>query len=118
VIALDIHPTARAAAGLDMPVRPIDPPLDGVNLLPHLDGASDKPPHEALFWRLGDQQAVRKGNFKLVRDRTADEWLTDLAADEGESQNLASNRPDVLTELGEALAQWERQLSQPLWPRR
>src|SRR5205085_1332754 len=48
VIQLDIHPTALAAAGLE--IKP-EWKLDGANLLPFLAGENQQPPHEALYWR-------------------------------------------------------------------
>lgn len=45
VIQLDILPTALAAAGVDAGK---EWKLDGVDLLPHLTGKNDKPPHDAL----------------------------------------------------------------------
>jgi arylsulfatase A-like enzyme len=68
VIQLDIMPTAVAAAGGSMPT---DRPIDGVNLLPYLTGKESKSPHEVLFWRMGPQAAVRKGDWKLVRHEGA-----------------------------------------------
>ena len=71
VIQLDVLPTVLAAAGVK--VEP-EWKLDGVNLLPYLKGEIAEPPHAALFWRLGEQTAVREGDWKLVRyDRIADE---------------------------------------------
>ena len=41
--------------------------LDGVNLLPYLDGKNSAAPHDALYWRFGEQMAIRRGDWKLVR---------------------------------------------------
>ena len=63
VIQLDVQPTALAAAGVE-----IDPrwKLDGVDLHPHITGKTKTKPHESLYWRLGDQFAIRHGDWKLV----------------------------------------------------
>ena len=55
--------------------------LDGVNLLPHLTGETEAPPHEALYWRFGPQWAIRKGNWKLLQAQEAhlDEILSTIA---------------------------------------
>ncbi len=66
-IQLDITATALAAAN----VKAED--LDGVDLLPYLDGQKTEAPHEALYWRFGQQMAIRAGDYKLVRyDSNAD----------------------------------------------
>src|SRR3989442_15745910 len=56
--------TAITAAGVE--VKP-EWKLDGVDLMPYLTGQRSGSPHEALYWRLGDQMAIRSGNYKLVK---------------------------------------------------
>jgi arylsulfatase B len=112
IIALDILPTALAAARGKLPE---DGKTDGVNLLPYLTGGNAKPPHALLFWRLGSQAAVRKGNWKLLRNGNDGVQLFDLAADIGETDNLADRRPDLAKELEIALQRWNAQLAKPLW---
>src|SRR5204863_4875933 len=68
MIQLDILPTALAAAGVD--VKP-DWHLDGINLLPHLTGQKSEVPHDTLYWRFGQQMAIRRGDWKLVKYDTA-----------------------------------------------
>ena len=64
VTALDIFPTVLAATGVAAP----DKQLDGVNLLPFLNGESNDAPHETLYWRYSDGAgyAVRHRDDKLV----------------------------------------------------
>ena len=70
VIQLDLHATALAAAGVE--AKP-EWKLDGVNLLPFLTGEKSGAPHDALYWRFGEQMAIRMGDYKLVRyDSNAD----------------------------------------------
>jgi len=106
VIALDFLPTALAAADSTAPGN-----LDGVNLLPFLTGEKDTAPHDTLFWRSGGpggNNAVRRGNWKLVRLGKAAPELYDLAADIGESKNVAAEHPQVVQELVTAIAEWEK----------
>lgn len=50
VSAADIMPTALAAAGIDLSAEK-EKPLDGVNLLPYLNGKADNAaPHQYLWW--------------------------------------------------------------------
>ena len=112
VIALDMFPTAVAAAGGSMPT---DRKIDGVNLLPYLKGEKKEPPHEMLFWRMGTRRAMRKGNWKLVKLGAQPPELYHLARDVGEKKNLAAQKPEIVSELSEALAKWEGELREPLW---
>ncbi|GAB4135649.1 MAG: sulfatase-like hydrolase/transferase [Thermogutta sp.] len=108
VSALDVAATLAALAAL--PVTPGD--LDGVNLVPHLTGEIDKPPHDALCWRWIAQSAIREGNWKLLRggDR---EYLYDLASDLEEKHNLAAIHPDIATRLRAKLQAWSDELKPP-----
>jgi arylsulfatase A-like enzyme len=120
VIQLDVLPTALAAAGI--PPGPGDK-LDGADLLPHLTGKAAGPPHDALFWRFGEQMAVRKGDWKLVRYgpnanlQAGESWpkLYNLAEDVGESNDLAAKHPEKVKELQSAWDRWNAGNVKPLW---
>lgn len=65
VIPLDAFATALGAAGVAMPAGKA---YDSVNLLPHLTGETESPPHERLFWRLRTKDfAVREGSWQKSR---------------------------------------------------
>jgi arylsulfatase A-like enzyme len=112
VISLDVLPTAVAAAGGALPA---DRAIDGVNLLPYLKGEKEGPPHDALFWRFGQQSAIRKGNWKLAKIRDQAPELYDLAADIGEKTDLSAQKPEVVKDLTDAWAKWNAELKDPLW---
>jgi hypothetical protein len=61
------------------------------------------------------RQAVRKGDWKLVRMEEGVEELFNLAEDLGETNNLAAERPDKLRELTQAFNEWSAQMAEPLW---
>ena len=86
-----------------------------MNLLPHLTGETSDSPHDLLYWRMGDQFAVRKGNWKLVRNDEKSAQLYDLAADIGETTSLASRHPETLKDLESAWKAWNDTLADPLW---
>ncbi len=123
-IQLDLHATALAAAGVA--VKP-DWKLDGVNLLPFLSGEKSGAPHDALYWRFGEQMALRTGDFKLVRyDSNADTQtgrsepvtaarLYNLRDDIHEDKDLAAVLPDKLKELQAKWDAWNATLVKPLW---
>jgi arylsulfatase A-like enzyme len=121
VIQLDLHTTILAAAGVEVK---LEWKLDGVNLLPYLSGDKQGSPHDALYWRFGQQMAIRSGAWKLVRyDTTVDTGtvgtspsrLYNLATDIGEATDLAATQPDKLKELQAKWDAWNVTLVKPLW---
>ena len=115
VSSLDLLPTLLRAAGGSLPTNR---PYDGVDLMPYLTGKESGRPHEILFWRNGDNAAVRKGDWKLWRTSDGHVWLYDLANDVGEENNLAEERPEVVKQLQSELDKWEKTLAEPKWPTR
>jgi len=115
VSALDLFPTALAAAGeRGSPGKP----LDGVDLTPFLTGANRLPPHDSLHWRVigGQGYAVRQGRYKLVkRAATGRTELFDLEVDPNERRDIALERPQVLAELQRLHERWNAQMIPPLW---
>ena len=113
VISLDILPTAIAASG-----NPIDKEwhLDGVNLLPYLTGEKQDPPHEFLFWRFLWHHAVRKGDWKLVKQRDhSSVELYNLARDIGEQNDLSANYPEIVKELQTIYDNMSDAMMPPQW---
>lgn len=112
VIQLDFQPTALAAAGVDAK----NANFDGVNLLPHLKGEANAAPHDTLYWRFGEQMAIRHGNYKLVKAVGNDKReLYDLSADIGESKDLSAAKPDVVKDLTSRYDAWNKTLVAPAW---
>ena len=113
VIQLDIHATAMAVAGIT-PTPAMR--LDGVDLLPYFTGKTTGAPHEALYWRFGQQTAIRKGDWKLVKHNQGKALeLYNLAADIGESKDLAKAEPAKFAELKADWDKWNAELVKPLW---
>ncbi|MCI0492596.1 MAG: sulfatase [Planctomycetes bacterium] len=121
VIQLDILPTALASAGVQ-----IDPAwkLDGVDLLTYLSGDAPEQPHEALCWRLGQQMAIRQGDWKLLRsvsqangaaNKATRAQLYNLADDIGEQHDLSQQQPEQAAALQAAWDDWNAANVAPSW---
>ena len=116
VSALDILPTAGAAAGIATNAN-----VDGVNLLPQLTGEATAVPHASLYWRFGPQRAIRQGQWKLVDWRDFVEkknsgWqLYDLSQDIGEQHDLVAQHPQLVAQLSQSWNAWDAQNIAPLW---
>lgn len=91
----DLLPTFCAAAGAETPKD-----VDGLDLL-------GPKRHEHLYWEFpsgGGQQALRLGNWKGFRNGLQKGELTplqlyDLAADVGETTDLAAKHPEVVAKI-------------------
>ncbi|HDS07207.1 MAG TPA: DUF4976 domain-containing protein, partial [Bacteroides sp.] len=97
----DFLPTACDIAGI-----PVPPRMDGISFLPVLRG-QEQPRHESLYWEFmeqGGKQAVRKGNWKLVRNQVISEppgtvELYDLGEDPAETKDVSHEHPEKVQEL-------------------
>ncbi len=95
--------TASILAATNTPV-PADARLDGINLLPILEGRSPQV-ERTLFWRTPTQKAVRKGDWKLLANGPL-LFLFNLRDDIGERTDLASQRIDLIRQLRPLIAAW------------
>ena len=113
----DVYATAAAAAGVPLPD---DRKMDGVDLVPFVDGTAEGVPHETLFWTQAYYRVVLHQGWKLTRDGPNDEflWLFDLNEDPTEQRNLAEDRPDKVRELDALLAAHLAEQVPPLWDSR
>ncbi len=111
VISLDVVSTVLSAAGI---TAPPERPLDGVNLVPYLMGSTGDPPHRALYWRFGPEEAIRKGDFKWVRHRgQVEPMLFNLASDIGEKTDLSGEMPEIMADLAADYAKWSAAMMEP-----
>lgn len=113
VIQLDILPTALAAAGgTPQP----EWKLDGTNLLPLLEGKTDKLDRDALYWRFGVQYAVRQGDWKLVKAGLSQPvQLFNLKDDRNEKNDLAAAQPEKAKSLQSLWDAWNARNLPPRW---
>ncbi|MGI6238141.1 MAG: sulfatase [Christensenellales bacterium] len=110
--SMDLFPTVLEAVGV-----PHQKELDGVSLLPHLINGTPLPVRD-LYWEMDGQTAMRRGDMKLVlngqlvelQQPRAEVFLSNLAADPGERQNLANEMPELAEEMRDAALTWRTAL--------
>jgi len=104
----DVLPTLCDVANIAIPNG-----VDGKSFLPTLLGQEGQQAHEYLYWEFyeaGGKQAIRKGDWKLVklnlrdRDRVVETELYQMSTDMSEIKNVAGKHLDIVEEL-EALLQ-------------
>lgn len=114
VIQLDLLPTFIAAAGgtVDSAWK-----LDGINLMPFLTGRDKGRPHQTLYWRFGEQWAIRDGDWKLVASRVDGNRprLINLAQDIGEANDLSAAEPQKHSALMAKWKEWNAEQKPALW---
>jgi arylsulfatase A-like enzyme len=112
MIQMDLTATALALAGL----KP-DPawPMDGVNLMPSLEGGAGEP-HPMLGWDYENQWAIRKGPWKLVfagpeKGRKQPlPALYDIAKDPSETSDVSAQHPALVTQLEAEWRAWSKEV--------
>ena len=108
--ALDIFATSfKAAGGIQTPK-----PLDGIDLVPFLNGRVGDP-HDTLCWRKLEGKAVRSGDWKMIITEGLDPMLYNLDKDISERNNIAESKPEVVEQLRKKLTEWESEMITPKW---
>ena len=108
VIGSDVFPTMLGIAGVKVPT---DRTLDGVDMLPALEGKVmrlERP--QPLFWRLhmapNMKIAMRVDDWKILADEKLTQFeLYNLKSDEKETTDLKDKEPDMFANLKEKLIQ-------------
>lgn len=104
----DIMPTLAEITGAEAPGD-----IDGISLLPTLQGKKGQKQHEYLYWEFheqGGKMAIRMGNWKAVRlnidkDPQGETEIYDIVKDPGEENNLASSNPEIVKRAEEFMKQ-------------
>lgn len=112
ISTFDLLPTFVAAGGGDVSKLKA---IDGVDLMPFINGDDESRPHETLFWKKDCRATVRHGDWKLIRfpDRPAE--LYQIVEDESEQHDRAAEYPEKVREMYKMIFQWESTLDRPLW---
>jgi arylsulfatase len=121
---IDIHATCLDAARTQHPKSFRDQDVlaaEGLSLLPTLRGTGTIPADRFLCWERMGNEAVRQGNWKLVRGygsatedgnitstgpRTGEWELYDTTSDPGETTNLAAQHPDRVKSMTRLFETW------------
>lgn len=105
LMTMDLFPTFVALSGAKVDSAR---KLDGINIFSRLNGISQ--PRGPLFWQHNRSAAVRDGPLKLVSHGNKAE-LYDLAADPGETVNLAKSKPEQTERLKKLLITWKKDVN-------
>lgn len=137
VSTVDVFPTFAKVANASVPGT-----LDGVDLMPFIQGKKNGHPHDILCWQQriwakpnerkphpadpvpAYGQAIRSGDWKAIKldqpfDGTNDSraWeLYDLSRDPAELNDLATEFPEKVKELSAAFFAWQKQMPKPVPP--
>ena len=101
---VDYFPTIMDIVGFKMPDKR---PLDGVSLLPLINGAMKERP-KPLAFHIRGKAAWHDGMLKAYGDVKKGRWeLYDLAKDPGETTDLAKEKPRKLKSMVAAWTKWK-----------
>lgn len=118
VSSLDIMATIVAQTKVKInPLRP----LDGVDLVPYLTGMKAGDPHDYLFWRKWEQNAmaIRQGDKKVVANKNREEnspLMFDIGSDVSESKDLKTADKEAYEGLVQEWSDWNRQMKDRVFP--
>ena len=115
VSALDLMATFADLA--DAPLAK-DRPLDGVNIIPYIQGKKNGSPHSTLYIRKfdGDFYSVRDGDLKLVtKENNSVKELYNLSEDISEENDIAELYPQELIRLDSLRQKWDAELIDPIF---
>ncbi len=112
VSALDLVPTFVALAGGQ--TKPEDK-LDGVNILPYVQGSEPGRPHDGMKWRFTISAGIREGDWKLIRLPDRLPMLYNLGDDIAELNDVADQNRDRVVRMLKTLGDWDVSAPQVLY---
>jgi arylsulfatase len=107
---VDLMPTVVELAGAEYPQQ-VDGkailPMEGVSLLPAIGGELSRR-EKPIFWEFSGNHAIREGDWKLVAERGKEWELYDLSQDRTETEDLASQKPEIVGKLASTYDRWAK----------
>ena len=92
VALYDLMATFADIAGTDIPED-----TDGISILPTLLAQGNQKQHDYFYWECNHQQSARFKDYKFFREHPSKNIeVYDLSKDIGETEDLASKRPDLV----------------------
>ena len=108
----DYYPTVLDVLGLKTKGQP--EPIDGVSLLPLIEGKMTKRPIPIGF-ESGNQVSLTNNLYKIYSNNKGKTYvLFDLIEDPGETKDLATERPEILQSMRATLEQWRESCKESL----
>jgi hypothetical protein len=87
---------------------PDNRPLDGISLLPVIEGRITERPRPIAF-ESGNQVALVDSQYKLITQDDGKTWmLFDLIADASETSDIAAEHPDTVNRMRSVLEAWRK----------
>ena len=113
IIALDVFATVASAASAE---KYIMNDIDGVDLLPYINGEKSGMPHEYLYWQNPDKDidVVRDDRYKYLRIQ-GDEYIFDLKNDISEETNIIDSSKPIYDRLKSQFKEWEKDMIDPVF---
>lgn len=113
IIALDVFATVASAASAEKYIRN---DIDGVDLLPYINGEKSGMPHEYLYWQNPDKDidVVRDDRYKYLRIK-GDEYIFDLKNDISEETNIIDSSKPIYDRLKSQFKEWEKEMIDPVF---
>ncbi len=101
---LDYYPTVLEALGFKVSAQV--EPIDGVSLMPLIEGRMTERPRPIGFQSSG-QMALIDNRYKLIKTGKARFMLFDLIADPAEKTDLAAEEPQIVESMKQTLLDWQ-----------
>ena len=118
-VSIDWMPTIAQYCG----IKPPEHKIDGKSIVSIIESPDAPSPHKVIHWQTsrGKHWAVREGNWKLVHNGPATDYkgrklpraenfLSNIAQDATETNNIASSNPDIVRRLTNLHENWLSQI--------